>query len=163
MHKQHDAKHVWYARYDMRCICVLRKENDEHGSNLANQACHWKDEMISVEIDIKITGNGCTVCKWQAKQEWHESAINSMIALKMQQATMLHHSNIATKHMAVIYRRCLTKDEHWATASSQHIKLKQAWQKCKRYQDHRQWKTGHGRKQHQVAKFRARNQHATGT
>ena len=53
----------------MRCVCVLRKENDKHGSNLANQACHWKDEMISVEIDIKITGNGCTVCKWHAKQE----------------------------------------------------------------------------------------------
>ena len=96
----------------MRCVCVLRKENDEHGSNLANQACHWKDEMISVEIDIKITGNGCTVCKWQAKQESHESAINSMIALKMQQVTMLQHSNIVTKHMAVIYRRYLTKDEH---------------------------------------------------
>ena len=31
------------------------KENDEQGSNLENQACHWKDEMISVEIDIKIT------------------------------------------------------------------------------------------------------------
>ena len=96
----------------MRCICVLRKENDEQGSNLANQACHWKDEMISVEIDIKITGNGCTVCKWQAKQECHESAINSMIALKMQQVTMLRHSNVAAKHMAVIYRGCLTKDEH---------------------------------------------------
>ena len=96
----------------MRCICVLREENDEHGSNLANQACHWKDEMISVEIDIKITGNRCTVCKWQAKQERHEYAINSMIALKMQQVTMLQHPNIATKHMAVIYRRCLTKDEH---------------------------------------------------
>ena len=91
---------------------MLRKENDEKGSNLANKVCHWKDEMISVEIDIKITGNGCTVCKWQAKQEWHESAINSMIALKMQQTTMLRHSNIATKHMAVIYRRFLTKDEH---------------------------------------------------
>ena len=71
-------------------------------SNMANQACHWKDEMISVEIDIKITGIGCTVCKWQAKQEWHESAINSMIAIKMQQETMLQHSNIAAKHMAVI-------------------------------------------------------------
>ena len=132
MHKQHDAKHVWYARYDMRCICVLRKENDEQGSNLANQACHWKDEMISVEIDIKITGNGCTVCKWQAKQEWHESAINSMIALKMQQTTMLQHSNIATKHMTVIYRRCLTKDENWDMARSHHSRFKQAWQKCKR-------------------------------
>ena len=132
MHKQHDAKHVWYARYDMRCICVLRKENDEQGSNLANQACHWKDEMISVEIDIKITGNGCTVCKWQAKQEWYESVIHSMIALRMQQVTMLQHSNIATKHVSVIYRRCLTKDEHWATARSHHNKFKQAWKKCKR-------------------------------
>ena len=93
----------------MRCICVLRKENDEQGSNLANQACQWKYEMISVEIDIKITGNGCTVCKWQAKQEGHESAINSMIALRMQQVTMLQHSNVATKHMTVIYRRCLQK------------------------------------------------------
>ena len=132
MHKQHDTKHVWYARYDMRCICVLRKEKYEQGSNLANQACHWKDEMISVEIDIKITGNGCTVCKWQAKQERHDSAINSMIALTMQQVTMLQQTNIATKHMAVIYRRCLTKYEHWATARSQHNRLKQAWQKCKR-------------------------------
>ena len=131
MHKQHDAKHVWYARYDMRCICVLRKENDEHGSNLANQACHWKDEMISVEIDIKITGIGCTVCKWQAKQEWHDSAINTTMPSKMQQETKLLHSNIATKHMTVIYSRYLTKNEHWATASSQHNKLKQAWQKCK--------------------------------
>ena len=79
---------------------------------LSNQAWHWKDKMISVEIDIKITGNGCPVCKWQAKQERHESAINSMIALRMQQVTMLQDSNIATKHMAEIYRRFLTKDEH---------------------------------------------------
>ena len=71
---------IWYAVHKR----APEGKNDEHGSNLANQACHWKDEMISVEIDIKITGNGCTVCKWQAKQEWHESAINSMIALKMQ-------------------------------------------------------------------------------
>ena len=156
MHKQHDAKHVWYAWYDMRCICVLRKENDEHSSNLANQACHWKGAMISVEIDIKITGNGYTVCKWQAKQEWHESAINSMIALKMQQVTMLQHPNIATKHMAVIYRRCLTKDEHWAMASSQHNMFKQAWQKCRRNQVHRL-------KQHQVGMYRARNEYATET
>ena len=128
---------AWYARWDMQCICVLRKKNDEQGSNLANQACHWKDEMISVKIDIKITGNGGTVCKWRAKQEWHESAINSMIALRMQQETMLQHSNIATKHMTVIYRRSLTKEEHWATARSEYIKLKQAWQKCKRLQVHR--------------------------
>ena len=56
---------------DMICAAYASSgiHNDEQGSNLANQACHWKDEMISVEIDIKITGNGCTVCKWQAKQE----------------------------------------------------------------------------------------------
>ena len=85
---------------------------DEQGINLANQVSHWKDEMISVEIDIKITGNGCTVCKWQAKEEWHNSAINSMIALRIHKVTMLQHSNIATKHMTVIYKRFLTKDEH---------------------------------------------------
>ena len=79
----------------MQCICVLRKEKDEEGNNLANQVCHWKHEMISDEIDIKVTGNGCMVCKWQAKQEWHESAVNSMIALRMQQETKLLHSNIA--------------------------------------------------------------------
>ena len=96
----------------MRCVCVLREENDEKGSNLAKQACHWRDEMISVKIGIKITGNGCTVCKWQAKQECHDSAINSMIALRIQQVTMLQHPNIATNHMTLIYRRCVTKDEH---------------------------------------------------
>ena len=89
-------------------MCVLQKKKDEQGIKLANQVCRWKDEMISVEIDIKITGNGCTVCKWQAKQG-HESAINGMIALRMQQVTMLQHSNIATKHMTVIYRRFVTK------------------------------------------------------
>ena len=57
-----------------------------------------------------------------------------MIALKMQQVTMLQHSKIATKHMAVIYRRCLKKDEHRAMARSHHRMFKQAWQKCKRYQ-----------------------------
>ena len=76
------------------------EEKGEQGSNLANQVCHWKDEMISVKIDIKITGNGGTVCKWQAKQEWHDSAINSMIALRIHQVAMLQHSNIATMHMA---------------------------------------------------------------
>ena len=103
---------AWDARYDVQCIWILRKGKDDQGINLANQVCHWKDEMFSVEIDIKITGNGCTVCKWQAKQEWHKSVINSMMPSRMQQETKLLHSNIATKHMAVIYSRCLTKDEH---------------------------------------------------
>ena len=96
----------------MQCICVLRKGKIEPGLNLANQERRWKDELISVEIDIKITGIGCTVCKWQAKQEWHYSAINSTMQYRMQQETKLLHSNIATKHMEVIYSRCLTKDEH---------------------------------------------------
>ena len=39
----------------------------EPGLNMENQECHWKEELISVEIDIKIPGIGCTVWKWQAK------------------------------------------------------------------------------------------------
>ena len=102
MHKQHDAIHgmiceMWYTMH-MRAP----KGKNDQGINLANQLCHWKDEMISFEIDIKITGNGCTVCKWQAKQEWHNSAINSTMLLSMQQQTKLVYSNIETKHMAVI-------------------------------------------------------------
>ena len=105
--------------------------------NLANQELHWKDELTSIEIDIKITGIGCMVWKWQAKQEWHNSAINSTMPPRMQQETKLLHSNIATKHMAVIYSRCLTNHEHRATAESHKSRSKQAWQKCKRYQHHR--------------------------
>ena len=96
----------------MQCICMFRKGKIEPGLNLENQECHWKEELISVEIDIKITGIGCTVCKWQAKQEWHDSAINSTMPSRMQQQTKLLHSNIVTKHMTVIYSRCLTKEEH---------------------------------------------------
>ena len=82
---------IWYAMH------MRAPEGKWWTSNLANQACHWKDEMISVEIDIKITGNGCTVCKWQAKQEWHDSAINSMIGLRIQSnySTAPQHSNKA--------------------------------------------------------------------
>ena len=88
--------------HDMRdVICNayagFGRENDEQGINLENQVCHWTDEMILVEIDIKITGNGCTVCKWQAKQEWHDSAINSMIALRIHQVTMLQHPQHSNK------------------------------------------------------------------
>ena len=91
---------------------MLRKGKIEPGLNLANQECRWKDELILVEIDVKITGNGCTIHKWQAKQEWHNFAINIMMPARMQQETKLLHSNIATKHMEVVYSRCLTKDEH---------------------------------------------------
>ena len=116
---------------------MLRKGKIDQGINLANQVCHWKDEMILVKIGIKITGIGCTVCKWQAKQEWHNSAINSMMPSRMPQETMLLHSNITTKYMAVMYKRCLTKYEHLATAKTHKSRFKQAWKKCKRYQVHR--------------------------
>ena len=33
-----------------------------------------------------------------------------------------------------MYKRCLTKHEHSATAKSHKSRFKQAWQKCKRYQ-----------------------------
>ena len=49
---------------------------NEPGLNMEIQVCHWKGEVISVEIDIKNTGIGDTVWKWQAKQIWHQSAIN---------------------------------------------------------------------------------------
>ena len=115
----------------MQFKCVLRKENDEPGINLANQVCRWKDEMISVEIDIKITGFGCTACKWQAKQ-WHKAAINSTMLLSMQQETMLQHPNIATNHTKVICKICLTKDEHRDMANSHINRFKQPRQNCKR-------------------------------
>ena len=91
---------------------MLRKGKIEPGLNMENQECNWKDELISVEIDIKMTGIGGTVCKWQAKQEWHNSVINITMPSRMQQETKLLHPNIAKKHMEVIYSRCLTKDEH---------------------------------------------------
>ena len=96
----------------MRCICMIWKGMIEPGLNLEIQECHWKGEVISVEINIKITGIGCTVCKWQAKQIWHRSAINTTRPSKCIKNNKLLHSNITTKHMAVIHSRCLTKYEH---------------------------------------------------
>ena len=83
---------------------MLRKGKNEQGINLESKACRWKDEMILVETIIKITGNGCTVCKWQEKQEWCKTVINIMMALRMQQETKLLHSNISTRHMEVMYK-----------------------------------------------------------
>ena len=40
----------------------------EPGLNLEIQECHWKGEVILVEIDIEIAGIGVTVWKWQAIQ-----------------------------------------------------------------------------------------------
>ena len=50
--------------------------------------------------------------------------INSVIALRMQQETKLLHSNIATRHMAMKYKRCLTKHEGCKTALNSNITLK---------------------------------------
>ena len=52
----------------MRCICMICQGMIEPGLNMEIQVCHWKGEVISVEIDIKITGIGVTVWKWQAIQ-----------------------------------------------------------------------------------------------
>src|SRR3954468_22209659 len=60
-----------------------------------------------------------------------------MMPLSKQQEINLLHPNVPTKHMADMYSRCLTKDEHRATAKSHHNRFKQAWQKCKTYQLHR--------------------------
>ena len=59
-----------YDMQDMICDAYARsgRKKDEEGSNLANQACHWKDEMKSLENDIKNAGIRVTVWKWQAIQ-----------------------------------------------------------------------------------------------
>ena len=49
-----------YARCDKECM--------NPGLNLEIQVCHWKDEMKSLENDIKNIGIGVTVWKWQALQ-----------------------------------------------------------------------------------------------
>ena len=55
---------------DAVCDAYARfgKGMNEPGLNLEIQVCHWKDEMKSLENDIKITGIGVTVWKWQAIQ-----------------------------------------------------------------------------------------------
>ena len=75
----------------------------EPGLNLEIEECHWKGEVITVEIDIKNTGMGGTVGKWQAKQIWHRSAINSKQPSKCIKIIMLQHSNMTTKYMAGIH------------------------------------------------------------
>ena len=60
----------------MRCICMICEGMIEPGLNFEIQEFHWKGEVISVEIDIKNTGIGDTVWKWQAIQIWHRYAIN---------------------------------------------------------------------------------------
>ena len=52
---------VWYARCGMRCICMIWQEMNEPGLNLEIQVCHWKDEMKSLENDIKNARIGVTV------------------------------------------------------------------------------------------------------
>ena len=73
------------------------------GKILANQACHWIDWKISVEIDIKIMGNGFTVCKWQAKHYTMQSAKNSKLPTKWPSLSMLQHSNKRAKGMEITY------------------------------------------------------------
>ena len=55
-----DAMRDAYARFDKGCMNLA--------STRENQVCHWKDEMKSLENDIKYAGIGVTVWKWQAIQ-----------------------------------------------------------------------------------------------
>ena len=61
----------------MRCICMICKGMHEPGLNMEIEVYHWKDEVKSLENDIKNAGIGVTVWKWQAIQIWHRSAIYS--------------------------------------------------------------------------------------
>ena len=54
----------------------------------------------SLAITMAILINMLTICQ------------EDFIARVDQENDMLQYPNIATKHMAVNYRRCLTKDEH---------------------------------------------------
>ena len=68
---------------------------------MGNQASHWIEGKISVEIDIKIAGNGHTVCKWQAKQYSQKTAVYSHMASLEQEIIKLHHPNMKKKGMDV--------------------------------------------------------------
>ena len=118
MHKQHDAIHVmicemWYA---MRMHAPEGKWWSRHQLGKPSMPLEtWGDFGWNRYKDHWNQMHGLQMA---SKTIWHYSAINSTMPSKMQQETKLLHSNIATKHMAVVYSRCLTKDEHWAMAKS---------------------------------------------
>ena len=125
---------VCYAGCSMWCICKIWQGMIEPGLNLEIQVCHWKGEVILVEIYIKITesdapfGNGkqnkyVTGLRLTTRDHLNASRTTCYITLTWQK-----------KYMTGIHSRCLTNDEHWAMANSLNIRFKQAWQKCKRYQ-----------------------------
>ena len=103
MHNQHDTKHgmiceKWYALH-MRAPEGKDWSRQQLGKPRMPLE-RWDDFGRNRYKDHR---NGYTVCKWKAKQEWHNSAINSTMPPRMQQETKLLHPNISTKHMPVIY------------------------------------------------------------
>ena len=60
---------ICYAGCDAACKMQDMTGKHEAGLNLEFQGCHWKDEMKSLENDIKNAGIGVTVWKWQAIQK----------------------------------------------------------------------------------------------
>ena len=62
---------AWYAMRDAMRDAYARFDKGMHepGLNLEIQVFHWKDEMKSLENDIKNAGIGVTVWKWQAIQK----------------------------------------------------------------------------------------------
>ena len=88
--------------------CKIWQEMHEPGLNLENQVCHWKDEMKSLENDIKNAGIGVTVWKWQAIQMTPVCDYSKWPS-KCNEMNMLQHPNMTTKYMAGMQTRCLTK------------------------------------------------------
>ena len=58
-----------------------------------------------------------------SKTRMSQFCVNITMPSRMQQETKLLHSNIATKYMAVIYSRCLTKHEHKHGKSAKDISI----------------------------------------
>ena len=59
---------ICYAGCDAGCICKMGQGMHEPSLKLEIQVCNWKDEMKSLENDIKNAGIGVTVWKRQAFQ-----------------------------------------------------------------------------------------------
>ena len=65
---ERSTQHSKQTAHEHGMICGMRDAMHMHDLegmiepdlNLEIQECHWKEELISVEIDIKITGIGCT-------------------------------------------------------------------------------------------------------
>ena len=66
---ERSTQHSKQPTHEHDMICGMRYAMHMHDlTSNEIQVCHWKGEMKSLENDIKITGIGVTVWKWQAIQ-----------------------------------------------------------------------------------------------